>query len=230
MKDPSSHGARLMLHRVAPGLWAAHLSPAGAVAFTLLLMEMLPSELLRSARMTAGLSRRALAVKADVPTTTVTRIETGRSDPSFGTLARLLDAAGADLIITARLREEGPTVASLATAIDTVAGRLRIDWTRLRAFADWACQHPGGVPAAISDPPARTGTALDAILAGFAEQLAALAGVPAPPWARSVPNPVEPWEPPGTPAMLERARAATPEEFQRRNITLPRSALFRSAA
>jgi len=190
-----------------------------------------PSELLRAARRAAGLSASALAAKAQVPTSTVTRIEKGATDPTFGMLARLLDAAGHQLIASTRARDDAPmTLASLANAATLDKDRLRIDWTRLRAFADWADRHPREVPVAIADPPLRTGTVLDAILAAFAEKLADRAGIDPPRWTRSVPAPREPWAPPGTPAMRARAAAATPDAFRRRNIVLSRDAIFRDAA
>jgi transcriptional regulator with XRE-family HTH domain len=190
-----------------------------------------PSELLRAARHAAGLSAGALAAKAHVPTSTVTRIEKGATDPTFGMLARLLAAAGHELVVSTRVRDNAPVaLASLANAAAPDEDRLRIDWTRLRAFADWADRHPGEVPAAIADPPLRTGTVLDAILAAFAEVLADRAGIDPPRWTRSVPAPREPWSPPGTPAMRARATAATPDAFRRRNIVLSRDAIFRDAA
>lgn len=193
-------------------------------------MEASPATLLRNARHDAGLSARVLAAKAGVPTTTVTRIENGATDPGFTTLSRLLDAAGFDLHITARARRDAPaTLASLATAVEDGGDRLRVDWTRLRAFADWCRQHPDEVAGAIADAPRRTQTAFDAILAGFAELLAEAAGVEAPAWTRSVPAPSDPWTPPGTPAMLARAEASCPDAFRRRNIILGADAIFRES-
>jgi transcriptional regulator with XRE-family HTH domain len=190
-----------------------------------------PSELLRAARRAAGLSASALAAKAQVPTSTVTRIEKGATDPTFGMLARLLDAAGHQLVVSTRARDDAPmALASLTSAATSDEDRLRIDWTRLRAFADWADRHPNEVSAAITDPPLRTGTVFDAILAAFAEVLAARAGVDPPRWTRSVPISREPWAPPGTPAMRARAAEATPDAFRRRNIVLSRDAIFRDAA
>jgi hypothetical protein len=118
----------------------------------------------------------------------------------------------------------------LAHAIDDVGGRLKIDWTRLRAFADWAAQHPESLPTAMADPPLRTGTPFDAILAAFAEELAARHQVAVPRWTRAVGALDEPWAPPTTPRMRAAAERATPEPFRRRNLILARSALFRSAA
>jgi transcriptional regulator with XRE-family HTH domain len=177
------------------------------------------------------LSARALAARAGVPTSTVTRIEKDAIDPTVGMLSRLLRAAGHDLVIETVPAEETPiSLASLSNAGTVEADRLRIDWTRLRAFADWASLHSADLAGALGEPPRRTGTALDAILAGFAELLADRAGIEAPAWTRSVPAPPEKFVPPGTPSMRARAAAATPAAFRRRNIVLARSALFRDAA
>jgi len=190
-----------------------------------------PSDILHAARLHAGLSARALAARAGVPTSTVTRIEKGTIDPTLGMLSRLLEAAGHDLMVEAVPAEEAPlSLASLSNAGIVEADRLRIDWTRLRAFADWAHLHPEALADALVEPPRRTGTALDAILAGFAELLAERAGIEPPAWTRSVPVPEEPFIPPGTPSMRARAAESTPQAFRRRNIVLARSALFRDAA
>ncbi len=52
---------------------------------------------LRVLRAKLGLSQRALARKAGVPSSTVSLIESGRISPSVGSLKRLLDAAGLSL-------------------------------------------------------------------------------------------------------------------------------------
>lgn len=194
-------------------------------------MEVPAAALLSHARLEAGLSARGLAAKAGVPTSTVTRIERGTTDPTLGMLERLLDATGHDLLVKATIRSTAPpTIASLASAVDDGDDRLRIDWTRLRAFADWGRRHPEEVAGALAHPPRRTETILDAILAGMAELLAERSGLNPPPWTRSVPTPLEEWAPPGTPAMRARAREACPEAFSRRNILLSEDTIFRDAA
>lgn len=52
---------------------------------------------LRALRDRLGLSQRALARKAGVPSSTVSLIESGRNSPSVGSLKRILDAAGVSL-------------------------------------------------------------------------------------------------------------------------------------
>ena len=55
------------------------------------------ARLVRTTRLRAGLSQRALAARAGVPQSTVGRIETGRLIPRIDTVDRLLRAAGATL-------------------------------------------------------------------------------------------------------------------------------------
>jgi transcriptional regulator with XRE-family HTH domain len=188
------------------------------------------STLLRDARSAAGLSKRTLAAKAGVPTSTVSRIENGQIDPTLSMLERLLAAAGTHMSIDLAPRDDRFTLAALASAVDQEAGRLKIDWTRLRGFVDDVQQHPAGLADAIADPPIRTGTPLDPILAALAEELAEQHQLQRPRWTRAVGALREPWSPPATPQMRAAAEASTPEPFRRRNVVLGRSALFRSAA
>jgi len=145
-------------------------------------------------------------------------------------LERLLAAAGTRLILDGEPIDDQPTLAELATAVNLDGKRTKIDWTRLRGFADWATQHPAQVADAIAHPPAHTSTPLDAILAAFAEELADQCGVRHPRWTRAVGPLTESWAPPGTPRMRAEAEASTPPPFRRRNLVLARSSLFRSAA
>lgn len=186
--------------------------------------------ILRDARADAGLSRRALAAKAGVPLSTVSRIEEGLSDPTLGMLARLVAAAGSDLVVESRPRKDRLSIAELATAWSDQAGRLKIDWTRLRAFVDRIRQDPAALPDAIADPPVPTNPLLNAILAALAEQLADEHGIERPRWTRAFGPLDEPWAPPSTPRMRAAFEESTPEAFRRRNLVLSRSALFRPAA
>jgi transcriptional regulator with XRE-family HTH domain len=61
------------------------------------------SRALRWARLTAGLSQRALAKKSGIPQSSIARIEAGTIDPRVGTLDRLLCACGFDLEVEPRL-------------------------------------------------------------------------------------------------------------------------------
>ena len=66
--------------------------------------------MLRDARTSAGLSARALAIKAGTSTTTVTRIEAGTMDPTVGMLDRLLRASGRQLEFTTRPRSHSASL------------------------------------------------------------------------------------------------------------------------
>jgi transcriptional regulator with XRE-family HTH domain len=56
--------------------------------------------LLRTARLNAGLSQRALAQRAGTTQAAVARIELGASSPTWATLHRLIRAAGSEIIAT----------------------------------------------------------------------------------------------------------------------------------
>jgi transcriptional regulator with XRE-family HTH domain len=64
---------------------------------------MAAANLLRNARLRAGLTQRSLAQRAEVPQSTVGRIELGVLSPRTETLERLLRAAGQELTIERRL-------------------------------------------------------------------------------------------------------------------------------
>ena len=73
------------------------------------------------------------------------------------------------------------SLARLADARSDTPWGETIDWTRLRATLDELMLHPEAVEAAITTPPARSGSArLDALLAGVAEKLADDAALPRP--------------------------------------------------
>ena len=81
-------------------------------------MAVTGAALLNEARTRAGLSWRVLAAKAGVPTSTVSRIEEGHSDPTLTMLERLLAAAGSNLVLTAHPRDDHSTLAELANAVN----------------------------------------------------------------------------------------------------------------
>jgi len=55
------------------------------------------ADVLRAARAHAGLTQRALAARAGVPQPTVAAIESGRQDPRYRTLQRLIRACAQEL-------------------------------------------------------------------------------------------------------------------------------------
>jgi len=197
------------------------------VAYMLSCVEM-ASDLVRRARQTAGLSARSLAGRARVPTSTVTRVESGQVDPTLGMLRRLLDGAGQELRVGAEPARRGPTLADLADAwIDSPEGG-RPDWTRLRSFLDFLVLHPRSVATAIVRRPAASRSpVMDSLLAGVAEKLADDAGMPRPSWAGRTPRLRETWSVPGTPRMTAVWRAAAPAQLLRRGLVIDAASLWR---
>jgi transcriptional regulator with XRE-family HTH domain len=187
------------------------------------------AELVRRARQRLGLSRSALAEKAQVPTSTVTRVESGKVDPTVGMLSRLLDAAGQDLHVASRRRmvKRGPVLAELTNAwIDSPDGRP--DWTRLRSCLDYLATHPNEVGPALLRRPARSQSpVLDSLLAGMAEKLADDAGLSRPRWARRTPRLEQEWSAFGTPRMMAGWRAATPPQLLQRGLVIDAPSLWR---
>ena len=179
------------------------------------------------ARASAGLTMRALAARADVATSTIARIEAGTVDPTVGMLARLLSAAGRELELGTH-RTPGPEIADLADAWSRGPRGDRPDWSRLRAFLDQLALHPEQKGSATLRMPTPSGSALmDALLAGIADKICDDAGLPRPPWARRVPALQEAWATPGTPAMREAIRAATPRQLAVRGLSIDERSLWR---
>lgn len=189
----------------------------------------LPSTLVREARIAAGLSRRALALRAGVPTSTVSRIEDDDVDPTFTMLERVLAAAGKQLGISATAVDRDRMLAGLGDIYDESLPGTGVDWTRLRGFIDWVRLHPDKADTAIATPPPRTRPFVAALLAAVADQIAHEAAIAPPRWTRSVPPLREEWVPPGTPRMIAAARRRTSEPFRRRNIVLAHDDLWRAA-
>lgn len=61
---------------------------------------------LREARAQAGLSQRALAARAGIAQSEIARIESGKQDPSFERLSRLVRGAGFDLKVVLAERDD----------------------------------------------------------------------------------------------------------------------------
>lgn len=61
--------------------------------------------LIKLIRQHMGMSQKALAKRAGVPQSTISRIEQGQRDSSLSTLTKILDALSCDLVISPVLRE-----------------------------------------------------------------------------------------------------------------------------
>jgi Predicted transcriptional regulator with C-terminal CBS domains len=191
---------------------------------------MTAAELLVEARNRSGLSRTALARRAGVPTSTVSRIESGQVDATITMLERLLAASGRRLVLRSHDARR-VALASLSNAWSPSSSGDDIDWTRLRATVDYLLQHPDELETGIADPPPRSGSArLDNLLAAVAEKLADEAGLARPRWCATVPVLDQPWCSSGTPRMAASAQASAPEQFRRRGILLSGGELWRDHA
>ena len=192
-----------------------------------MLSTMNGAELLRDARVSAGLSRKALAARAGMPTSTISRVEDGTSSPTVNTLERALAAAGRYLVLDTTDRPTAPSLASLHDA--WIARQDDADWTRLRAFVDHLHLHPEQVDHAIRlRPRPSADTRLDNLLAAIAEKTADDNDTKRPRWTGSVPPLTEPWQSSGTPQMRRRESAAAPEQFIARGIEIAATNVWRS--
>jgi uncharacterized protein len=72
----------------------------------------LAGDLLRRARRSAGLTQRELATRAGVTQSVISAYESGARQPALPTLAALVEATGADLVVDVRPR--GRSVAALS--------------------------------------------------------------------------------------------------------------------
>ena len=206
---------------------------AGTVAYMLTLMSE-ASELVRSGRQTSGLSVRALADRAGVPPSTISRIEAGRVDPTYRMLVRILDAADQELDVALRPRERPRRqhLAELWDAYNTSSHQVEPDWTRLRAFLDALGTEPERTAEAIRvGPPAKTPRQMTALLAGIAEKLADEAHLARPAWTSKAPVLKEgEWRISGTPRMQAAIRAASPLQLLRHGLAVDEGTLWRHRA
>lgn len=194
----------------------------------MLTLMMPAAEILTRARHGAGLSVRTLAARAGVPASTVTRIEHGRVDPTWTTLAKLLAAAGTEVTTTRPLTP----LTALSTAWVDDGGAGAPDWTRVRAWLAAADHAPRTALAAALAAPPRRGThpVLANLLAGLAEHLSDAAGHPAPAWTTRVRPLPQAWSAPGTPRMVQAWRASTPPALAARNLIVDAATLVDHAA
>jgi transcriptional regulator with XRE-family HTH domain len=188
--------------------------------------------LIREARKDAGLSLRALADRADVSFTTISRIELGQTDPTIGTLRKVLGALGEDLDLARQPAPEVPQLAALSDAwASEYLGQHEPDWTRLRTFLDYLARHNEYAALAVRARPPESGSEFfDNLLAGIAEKVADDAHVQRPAWTKRIPGLTERWESDGTPRMRAMSEATTPPQLVARNIILSATSLWRDAA
>ncbi|CAN5446936.1 hypothetical protein BH10ACT2_BH10ACT2_20820 [soil metagenome] len=172
------------------------------------------------ARSHRGLSQRALAARAGVEQSTIARIESSDADPTFSTVARLLDAAGF------RLPAPEPLLPTLAEA---ALGDDELDWTMIRAVTDRAAHHPADIELMIgAEPPATASLTARTVLAAIAAFVSRGRSSRLPGWVRHTKPLQQRWHLPGTPRMIERTITETPPLLARYNVWLPADALTRT--
>lgn len=185
--------------------------------------------MVRSARSDSGLSIRALAARAGVAATTITRIESGRIDPTVGTLRDILHAAGRELHLDAP-RTARVHIADLSSAWAQRADEVRPDWTRLRAALDHLAAHPDETADAIARSPEPSGSEIiDALLAGIADKVADDQHLTRPSWTYAAPVlRDDTFLMPTTPRQRRAIREATPDQLAARHLFVDAGTLWRS--
>jgi len=190
-------------------------------------MAVTPADMIRDARLAAGASASEVARRAGVATTTVTRTESGKMNPTILMLEKLLNAVDYRLVVTVEKISNEP-ISELTNAWTDEPWGREIEWTRLRAFVDHLVRKPELTRAAIADAPKPSGfNQLDVMLAAMAEKLADDAGILRPNWCKSIPPLHTKLLPIGTPRMVKVAIATAPKQFKKRNIYISGQEIWR---
>jgi transcriptional regulator with XRE-family HTH domain len=183
------------------------------------------AKLVRNAKAGSNKSHRALAKAAGIAASTITRIQSGRIEPTVAVLERILESCGHKLELHT-VREGVPTRPRLADLVDAwspgLNGAPQLDWTRWRVWLDGLAQNSTWIPEAIyaSPPPSGNGV-IDALIAAVGEKLADDSGLPRPSWTAAVPAFDPPFEPPA------RRRGRVAEQFEQRGLIIEVESLFR---
>ena len=185
---------------------------------------MTASTILRSSRLSRGITQGDLAARAKTSQPEISTIESGKKVPTVDTLERLLRQTGHRLIVVP---------GSGTDAADT-ADRIALSTSRdsaLRAFLDYSdsLARTVGVDRVVLGiaEPHRTGSqAWDAALAALVEFWFNKSRLPKPNWITASSRfLVEPQSPQLGPFDLAPELANVPPEFLRRNVLLERSTL-----
>jgi transcriptional regulator with XRE-family HTH domain len=145
------------------------------------------AELLRTARMQAGLSQSAVAQLAKTSQSAIATYEAGNREPSLPVLQRLLAATGHQLSLSVLPDSSVYRIADLA--LDIAQSPAHDDKKKLRyvfEFMRGAQEDTAPVNVLVSAEPKSTGDIrFDALLAGIAEDLCVLGGEVPPQWVNS---------------------------------------------
>lgn len=158
-------------------------------------MVSVAAELLQEARWVAGRSQHVLAGLAGTPQPRVSEIERAVSDPTVGTLDRLVRAAGHQLAV---LPTRAPTAAAAARVVArhlrSGSGGEERAFRALIGFSDGLAAAESAVRVAlcVSEPALTGDRRFDAALAGLAEHHLRSGRLPVPGWVGSAERTVVP--------------------------------------
>lgn len=188
-------------------------------------------DVVRRARLAAGLSQHELALRSGVSQPHVSAYETGRRQPTVPTIARLVEATGHSLIFDLVPHATPMSLADIAPRIAADPPQARGGrwlWVRefLRGFADDAVGAKSRA-ALIADPPLTTGSLeWDAVLAAVAEHLAFHHNLRCPQWTLNPGRFAErAWFLSDLPTQRAWAVETSPASFRRRNLFVLRADL-----
>ena len=198
------------------------------LAITLTLMNS-PGSWIRAERTRLGISTRDLARLAGVSYPTISRIENGHEEPRWSTLDKLFEVLGHPLAPAPNARVQA-RLADLSEAwTKDATGVEHPDWVRLRGLADQLTLRPVLVAQAIlPEPPRSSSTLMDTLLAAVAEKLADDAGIARPRWTRRRKPLERPWS--VATRRSNRVESKVPDQFLRRGLLIPESAIWRERA
>jgi transcriptional regulator with XRE-family HTH domain len=185
------------------------------------------STILRSARLTSGISQGDLAARTKTSQPDISTIEAGKRTPTVETLERLLRQTGHRIIAVPGV---GPDAIETAERI-LVALKLNSTDSALRAFLDYSdnLRRTTGVDRVVltvSEPHPTGSRAWDAALAALADYWLSKSKLPKPWWISAAGRTLPKAEAPQLGEHdLEPIRAHVPAEFLRRNVLLERATL-----
>jgi len=188
---------------------------------------MAASTLLRSARLTSGISQRVLAARTNTSQPDISTIEAGKRTPTVDTLERLLRQTGHRIIAVPGV---GPDAIETAERILISLGPNSTD-SALRAFLDYsdALQRAKGVDRVVltvTEPHSTGSRAWDAALAAVADYWLSRSKLPKAGWISAAGRTLPKAESPQLGKYdLGPDRANVPVEFLRRNVLIERETL-----
>nr|WP_240148394.1 helix-turn-helix transcriptional regulator [Diaminobutyricibacter tongyongensis] len=183
--------------------------------------------MLRSARLTSGISQSDLAARTQTSQPDISTIEAGKRTPTVDTLERLLRQTGHRIIAVPGV---GPDATETAERISAALKANSRD-SALRGFLDYSdslrrAQGVDRVVLTVSEPHPTGSSAWDAALAALADYWLSKSKLPQPAWITAPRRTLQaPESPQLGPYDLEPDLAEVPSEFLRRNVLIERATL-----